>query len=65
MAAAKKKYRYVGRHPEPTADSVMRGPGEFLTLTEEQEKDPHNARLIDNKLLIPVNPSDSNKEKGD
>lgn len=44
-------HRYVGDHAAEVS-GVMRAPGEFVTLTKEQEADLHNQDMIDSGTLL-------------
>jgi hypothetical protein len=51
------KYRYVGRHIDDLADGRTVEPGQTVALDEAAVADPHNARLIDEGLLVDTNPA--------
>ena len=48
----KLKFRCVSNHVEDLADGSIVAPGEFVHLSEEDAKDPHNERLIAEGALI-------------
>ena len=45
---------FVGTHVEDLASGRTIAPGETITLSAEEAEDPHNKRLLDEELLIPV-----------
>lgn len=60
-------YRNVGRHAEDLADGRVLAPGEEASLSAEQARDEHNARLIEEGKLSKVAraKSDKNNDGGD
>lgn len=48
-------YRHVGNHPEDTAEGAVLAPGESTEdLASFDPRDPHNKRLIDEGILLPI-----------
>jgi hypothetical protein len=47
-------HRFVGTHVDDLADGQVLEPGQRVELTDEQLAEPHNRRLIDEHLLIPI-----------
>ena len=45
-------FRSVSSHVEDLASGRTLAPGEFVDLTKEEQKDPHNARLLEEGILI-------------
>lgn len=62
--AKSSKYRFVGSHADNLASGRPLEPGEFVDLTEEQAQESYNAHLLDEGLLISVEPDkrEANKE---
>jgi acylphosphatase len=60
-----KSYRCISGHVEDLADGRVVAPGEEVKLTAEQIDDPHNARLIDENKLSPIEDPGSKKLTGD
>ena len=48
----KLKFRSISNHVEDLADGSIVAPGEFVHLSEDEVKDPHNERLIGEGILI-------------
>jgi hypothetical protein len=48
----KKEYRWIGDHHQDFAGGVMVGPGDFVKLTDDEIKEDHNKRLLDEGALI-------------
>lgn len=48
----KLKFRSVSTHVEDLADGSTVAPGEFVHLSEDDLKDPHNERLVAEGILI-------------
>lgn len=48
------RHRNISSHVEDLHDGRVVEPGGFAELTVEEEKEPHNARLIEEGLLIPA-----------
>jgi pyruvate/2-oxoglutarate dehydrogenase complex dihydrolipoamide acyltransferase (E2) component len=47
------RYRYMGSHADMLNSGRPIEPGEFVELTEEELKEPHNAMLLeDDKLML-------------
>jgi hypothetical protein len=55
MAAAK-KFRFVGYHAEEIVSGQFSGPGEEVSLSAEDQKDPNVQRLIEEGQLIELHP---------
>jgi hypothetical protein len=53
--------KWVGSHPQDLASGQMLAPGETCELSAAEQREPHNAALIDGGGLIPVHA----KKKGD
>jgi len=51
---AGKKYRFVGGHADMLGDGRPVAPGDFVQLTDEDLKDPHNEALAADGLLLAV-----------
>lgn len=49
-------HRFVGSHPEDLESGKLMIPGEYYKLTEDELKSPHNARFLEEGLLIPATP---------
>lgn len=49
---AKTDYKFIGNHPEDLADGRLLVPGEVVQLSPDELKEPHNARYIEEGLLI-------------
>lgn len=65
MATTKNAYKSVSTHVEDLSDGRSVAPGDSITLTAEELKDPHNARLIDEGVFIVVEETKEDKtEKG-
>jgi hypothetical protein len=58
---AKTEHRWVGTHVQDLADGRMLAIGEFVELDDEDLKDPHNARLIEEGLLVPSEQAEAKK----
>lgn len=48
----KLKFRCISNHVEDLADGSVVAPGEFVHLSEEDLKDPHNERLVAEGVLV-------------
>jgi hypothetical protein len=46
------EYRSASTHIEDLADGSQVAPGEAVSLTQKAAEDPHNARLINEGILI-------------
>jgi hypothetical protein len=57
------EYKMVGDHPEDLADGRVLGPGEVTELSDEDLEDPHNQRLIEEGVLIPVEETEEQSPK--
>lgn len=63
-----KEYKHVGTHAEILASGRPVGVGELVTLTADELRDPDNARLIEEGILIPTEEDEkkpTKKEGGD
>jgi hypothetical protein len=49
---ANKSYRYIGSHADQLAGGQPVAPGDYVELSEEDLKDPHNAMLLEDGKLI-------------
>lgn len=47
-------YKWVGNHPQDLASGQVLAPGETAELSDDDVRLPHNASLIDEGGLIPV-----------
>jgi hypothetical protein len=54
MAAAKKKYRFVGNHAEEYVPGQFVGPGEEVGFTADDLKEDNVKRLIDEGQLLEI-----------
>lgn len=61
MATTKHAYKSVSTHVEDLSDGRSVAPGDSVTLTAEELKDPHNARLVDEGVFIVVEENDKAK----
>lgn len=52
----KPSYRYVGTHVDDLHDGRTLQPGGFYSLSPDEAAHPHNARLIDEGLLVDTAP---------
>lgn len=51
------EYKLVGlNHPQDLANGRMLAPGEVVKLSAVEEKEPHNAALIEEGILVEVPP---------
>ena len=48
------KFRYVGSRADQLANGRPIGPGDFVELTDEEIRDPHNETLVAEGKLIGV-----------
>lgn len=48
------EYKNVGNHAHDLASGLVLAPGETAELSDEDVKDPHNASLIEDGVLIPT-----------
>lgn len=46
------RYRNISGHPEDLADGGVVGTGQYVELTDEQAKDPHNREKIQRGAFI-------------
>jgi hypothetical protein len=57
-------FRHVGIHPEDTAEGAVLAPGESTEgLASFDPKDPHNKRLIDEGIFLPIPEEDEKPDK--
>lgn len=56
-AATKTRFRFVGSHLDDLADGRTLEPHEIITLTVEEQADPHNKQRIDAGLLQELPPT--------
>jgi RNA 3'-terminal phosphate cyclase len=52
VADSTQQYRFVGSHADTLANGRPVEPGEFVELTDEDLKEPQNATLLDDGLLM-------------
>jgi plastocyanin len=64
MATTKLTFKSVSSHVEDLSDGRTVAPGDSVTLTTEESKDPHNARLIDEGVFIAVEETSDSKKGG-
>jgi hypothetical protein len=62
---AKSDFKFIGTHAEDLADGRLLVPGETVSLTSEDLKDPHNARYVDEGLLISAGKPASSSKGGE
>lgn len=46
------RYRFVGQHVDDLHDGRVLEPGAFVNLTAADLEQPHNARLVEEGLLV-------------
>lgn len=49
-----RKFAYVGRVPQDLEGGRVLAPGDPCKLSVDEQKLPHNARLIEEGLLVPI-----------
>lgn len=54
MAKGAKKYRFVGTHPDTLDDGRPIAPGEFVYLTDDEMRLPHNEMHASSEHLLAV-----------
>lgn len=64
MATKPLTYKSVSTHVEDLASGRTVAPGEEFYLTTEELQDPHNARLIDEGVVIVAETGDTEDKKG-
>ena len=57
------EYKHLGEHADELANGRPVGPGEILSLTAEEEKDPHNESLIERGILVSTTPDKGSAKK--
>jgi len=55
------KFRCVSSHIEDLADGSTVAPGEYVTLSDEDLKDPHNERLVADGILVGTGEKSTNE----
>lgn len=64
MGAKKTQYKVpLDWHIVDLADGRTAGPGDFVELTEEQVKDPHNVSLIEEGRLLKLEEKTTQQKK--
>jgi hypothetical protein len=46
------RYRYIGDHADTTGSGQPLGIGDYVELSDDEAKDPHNASLIESGQMI-------------
>lgn len=59
------KFSFVGKHAQDLHDGRMVVPGQEVTLTATEAKEPHNARLIEEGQLLPHAAKADKPKEGD
>lgn len=59
------EFRHVGRHSEDLADGRVVSPGESVELSAEDQRDPHNKRLLDEGILDSTRAEKTGRQKSD
>lgn len=59
------EFRFVGGHTADLASGRVVAPGETVKLTEDELKEPHNQRLVDEGLLLKAERPADKRKKGD
>lgn len=54
MANEAKSYRFIGSHADQLSSGRPITPGEFLELTDEELREPHNEQLAADGLLLGI-----------
>jgi hypothetical protein len=57
------KYTVESTHAEVLADGKLVNPNEEVTLTKKAAEEDHNARLIDEGRLMPVNSTEDKEDE--
>lgn len=58
-----KQYRFIGSHADMLASGRPVEPGEFVDLTDDELREPHNTMLLDDELLLLIKDEDTHDQE--
>lgn len=52
-------FKHIGSHAEDLSDGRTVGPGQTVTLKADEQRDPHNKRLIEEGIFLRIEKPDN------